>query len=110
MFEIFINSEYNREELAGLTRMISLAMRCGISIESIIDQLFRLDPDSLGFSVGEIINEAYSLDDNHTPAVQYVETKQENAEFTCPNCGSHDVQLTGHCWQCNACGSGGCQT
>lgn len=110
MFEIFINSEYNREELAGLTRMISLAMRCGISIESIIDQLFRLDPDSLGFSVGEIINEAYSLDDNHAPAVQYVETKQENAEFTCPNCGSHDVQLTGHCWQCNACGSGGCQT
>ncbi len=107
LFEIFVNSERHKDEVDGITRLISLAMRCGVSIDAIIKQLFKLGVDSVGFAVGVSLNDAYTLD-THEPVVQEVEVEEKPASMECPECHSKDVKLSGHCWQCDECGASGC--
>lgn len=107
LFEIFVNSERHKDEVDGITRLISLAMRCGVSIDAIIKQLFKLNADSVGFAVGVSLNDAYTLD-THEPVVQEVEVEEKQTSMECPECHSKDVKLSGHCWQCDECGASGC--
>lgn len=107
MFEIFVNSERHKDEVDGITRLISLSMRCGVSIEAIIKQLFKLNTDSVGFVVGMTLNDAYTLD-SHEPIVQDVEVEERQTDMECPECHSKNVKLSGHCWQCDSCGASGC--
>lgn len=107
LFELFVNSERHKDEVDGITRLISLAMRCGVSIDSIISQLFKLNVDSVGFAVGNALNDAYTLD-THEPVVQEVEVEEKETIMECPECHSKNVKLTGHCWQCDECGASGC--
>lgn len=107
LFEIFVNSEKHKDEVDGITRVVSLAMRCGVSIESIISQLYKLNYSSIGFAIGDVINNAYALD-THEPAVQEVEVTKTHEEMQCPECHSKDVKLEGHCWTCDNCGASGC--
>lgn len=107
LFELFVNSERHKDEVDGITRLISLAMRCGVSIDSIISQLFKLNVDSVGFAVGNALNDAYTLD-THEPVVQEVEVEEKETTMECPECHSKNVKLTGHCWQCDECGASGC--
>lgn len=107
LFEIFVNSEKHKDEVDGITRVVSLAMRCGVSIESIIRQLYKLNADSIGFAIGDVINDAYALD-THEPVVQEVEVTKVHEEMQCPECHSKDVKLEGHCWVCDNCGASGC--
>lgn len=107
LFEIFVNSERHKDEVDGITRLISLSMRCGVSIDAIIKQLFKLNADSVGFAVGMTLNDAYTLD-SHEPIVQEVEVEDRPKEMECPECHSKNVKLSGHCWQCDSCGASGC--
>ena len=107
MFEIFVNSEHHKDEVDGITRLISLSMRCGVSIDTIIKQLFKLNTDSVGFAVGVTLNDAYTLD-SHEPIVQDVEVEDRQTDMECPECHSKNVKLDGHCWQCDSCGASGC--
>ena len=107
MFEIFVNSERHKDEVDGITRLISLSMRCGVSIDAIIKQLFKLNTDSVGFAVGMTLNDAYTLD-SREPIVQEVEVDDKPREMECPECHSKNVKLSGHCWQCDSCGASGC--
>lgn len=107
LFEIFVNSERHKDEVDGITRLISLSMRCGVSIDAIIKQLFKLNADSVGFAVGMILNDAYTLD-THEPIIQEVEVDEKPTEMECPECHSKNVKLSGHCWQCDSCGASGC--
>ena len=107
MFEIFVNSERHKDEVDGITRLISLSMRCGVSIDAIIKQLFKLNTDSVGFAVGVTLNDAYTLD-SHEPIVQNVEVEDRQTDMECPECHSKNVKLDGHCWQCDSCGASGC--
>nr|DAG63333.1 MAG TPA: hypothetical protein [Caudoviricetes sp.] len=107
LFEIFVNSERHKDEVDGITRLISLSMRCGVSIDAIIKQLFKLNADSVGFAVGMTLNDAYTLD-SHEPIVQEVEVEERPREMECPECHSKNVKLSGHCWQCDSCGASGC--
>lgn len=107
LFEIFVNSERHKDEVDGITRLISLSMRCGVSIDAIIKQLFKLNADSVGFAVGMTLNDAYTLD-SHEPIIQEVEVEDRPREMECPECHSKNVKLSGHCWQCDSCGASGC--
>lgn len=107
LFEIFVNSEKHKDEVDGITRLISLSMRCGVSIDAIIHQLFKLNVDSIGFAVGMTLNDAYTLD-THEPVVQEVEVEDKQTDMECPECHSKNVKLSGHCWQCDECGASGC--
>lgn len=107
LFEIFVNSERHKDEVDGITRLISLSMRCGVSIDAIIKQLFKLNAGSVGFAVGMTLNDAYTLD-SHEPIVQEVEVEDRPREMECPECHSKNVKLSGHCWQCDSCGASGC--
>jgi ribonucleoside-diphosphate reductase alpha chain len=107
MFEIFVNSERHKDEVDGITRLISLSMRCGVSIDAIIKQLFKLNTDSVGFAVGVTLNDAYTLD-SHEPIVQDVEVEDRQTDMECPECHSKNVKLSGHCWQCDSCGASVC--
>lgn len=107
LFEIFVNSERHKDEVDGITRLISLSMRCGVSIDAIIKQLFKLNADSVGFAVGMTLNDAYTLD-THEPIIQEVEVDDKPTEMECPECHSKNVKLSGHCWQCDSCGASGC--
>ena len=107
LFEIFVNSERHKDEVDGITRLISLSMRCGVSIDAIIKQLFKLNADSVGFAVGMTLNDAYTLD-SHEPIVQEVEVEDRQRDMECPECHSKNVKLSGHCWQCDSCGASGC--
>lgn len=107
LFEIFVNSERHKDEVDGITRLISLSMRCGVSIDAIIKQLFKLNADSVGFAVGMTLNDAYTLD-SHEPIIQEVEVEDRPREMECPECHSKNVKLSGHCWQCDLCGASGC--
>ena len=107
LFEIFVNSERHKDEVDGITRLISLSMRCGVSIDAIIKQLFKLNADSVGFAVGMTLNDAYTLD-SHEPIVQEVEVEDRPREMECTECHSKNVKLSGHCWQCDSCGASGC--
>ena len=107
MFEVFVSTEHHAHEVAGITRMVSLAMRCGVSIQSIIEQLFKLSADSIGFAIGTALNDAYAFEDTEQ-LVQEVEVTKHKDGFVCPECGGKDVKLVGHCWECAVCGAGGC--
>ena len=107
LFEIFVNSERHKDEVDGITRLISLSMRCGVSIDAIIKQLFKLNADSVGFAVGMTLNDAYTLD-SHEPIIQEVEVEDRPRDMECPECHSKNVKLSGHCWQCDSCGASGC--
>lgn len=107
MFEVFVSTERHAHEVAGITRMVSLAMRCGVSIQSIIEQLFKLPADSIGFAIGTALNDAYAFEDTEQ-LVQEVEVTKHQDGFVCPECGGKDVKLVGHCWECAVCGAGGC--
>lgn len=107
LFEIFVNSERHKDEVDGITRLISLSMRCGVSIDAIIKQLFKLNADSVGFAVGMTLNDAYTLD-SHEPIIQEVEVEDKPRDMECPECHSKNVKLSGHCWQCDSCGASGC--
>lgn len=107
LFEIFVNSERHKDEVDGITRLISLSMRCGVSIDAIIKQLFKLNADSVGFAVGMTLNDAYTLD-SHEPIIQEVEVDDKPRDMECPECHSKNVKLSGHCWQCDSCGASGC--
>lgn len=107
MFEVFVSTERHAHEVAGITRMVSLAMRCGVSIQSIIEQLFKLSADSIGFAIGTALNDAYAFEDTGQ-LVQEVEVTKHKDGFVCPECGGKDVKLVGHCWECAVCGAGGC--
>lgn len=107
LFEIFVNSERHKDEVDGITRLISLSMRCGVSIDAIIKQLFKLNADSVGFAVGVTLNDAYTLD-SHEPIIQEVEVEDRPRDMECPECHSKNVKLSGHCWQCDSCGASGC--
>lgn len=107
LFEIFVNSERHKDEVDGITRLISLSMRCGVSIDAIIKQLFKLNADSVGFAVGMTLNDAYTLD-SHEPIIQEVEVEDRQRGMECPECHSKNVKLSGHCWQCDSCGASGC--
>ena len=107
LFEIFVNSERHKDEVDGITRLISLSMRCGVSIDAIIKQLFKLNADSVGFAVGMTLNDAYTLD-SHEPIIQEVEVDDRPRDMECPECHSKNVKLSGHCWQCDSCGASGC--
>ena len=107
LFEIFVNSERHKDEVDGITRLISLSMRCGVSIDAIIKQLFKLNADSVGFAVGMTLNDAYTLD-SHEPIIQEVEVEDRQRDMECPECHSKNVKLSGHCWQCDSCGASGC--
>lgn len=107
MFEVFVSTERHAHEVAGITRIVSLAMRCGVSIQSIIEQLFKLSADSIGFAIGTALNDAYAFEDTEQ-LVQEVEVTKHKDGFVCPECGGKDVKLVGHCWECAVCGAGGC--
>ena len=112
--------------MIGLSRMISLAARGGLSIESILDQL-----KSCGvcpsYAVRKAVNKdtskgsccpvavGYALKDMYNEIQSKLNIiKQENSQKNdigeeCPNCHSKTLIHQGGCIECNSCGYSKCE-
>jgi ribonucleoside-diphosphate reductase alpha chain len=84
------------DEGAWITRMMSMALRHGVPIEYIADQL------SKDGSVVDLNNVLARL------LKRYVKKRDEKEDESCPQCASHAIVYEEGCKKCSDCGWAGC--
>lgn len=84
------------DEQAGLSRMISLALRHGANIKFAVEQLLKADGNFQSF------NKAIAR-----TLKKYIKDG-ERSTFTCDNCGSENVVFMEGCETCRDCGNSKC--
>jgi ribonucleoside-diphosphate reductase alpha chain len=115
LFEVFtFNSGGCSANIATITRLCSLALRSGIKVEEILEELKetscpacmellkqgRTDiSKSCGNAIAEIIEKAYNKN---------VE-KDTSGLLACPSCGKKTLRPEGRCWNCQNCGWSKCE-
>lgn len=117
IFEVFTNTTQPDTNTGVVTRMTSLSLRCGVSVKEIIKQLETgakkagMFFPTVADAVADVLAEVYTVSDT-TPVVQKIEIeakpKKDHSNFKCPECGSPDVKIEGHCFVCESCGCSGC--
>lgn len=90
-----ISRLFESDELDALTRMISTALRNGVKIEYIVEQLQKAEGSVISFSKAI----ARTLK-------KYV---KDLTIFKCKECGSKNILLEEGCFKCKDCGSSKCE-
>lgn len=133
ILECFVHTSKNgicQSNINALTRMISVAMRSGIKIDEIIDQLQGINcpacvkskangniidgiscPDIISKVIREEYNsvfgeEIHSNKDNKDQSITTKQNSNQNKMY-CPDCGA-EIQLTEGCMKCTSCGWSKC--
>lgn len=112
-FEVFTNvSSGCKSNINTITRLVSLALRCGVKVDEVIHELkANICPacsvlkqqgkteisGSCGTCIAEAIEEVYQKKDN-----------QESTLAICPECGKNGLVPTGRCVSCSQCGWSRC--
>lgn len=91
-----ILSSANSDEGAWITRMMSVALRHGVPIEYLTDQL------SKDGSIVDVNNVLARL------LKKYVKKRDEKETEKCPQCGSHAIVYEEGCKKCSDCGHSQC--
>ena len=128
--EIFTNSSKNgtcKANLNGQTRMASLALRAGVKVEEVIDQLKGIHCQSCAFArakgnqidgtscpdiISKCLKKSYSKVTNVSTEKPKIDNKSVHPVSTqhgeaCPECG-HSLDHTGGCKTCPECGWSKC--
>lgn len=133
LVESFVNTSKNgicRSNIDGINRMISLALRSGVKVEEIIDQLKSINCPACtrarakgeeinGMSCPDIIAKvlqeeyysgSFTIPNGNKIKEKKFEAKDENLKDhkRCPECGEHLVR-EGGCIQCPNCGWSACE-
>lgn len=90
-----IRSLFETDEQDALTRMISTALRNGVKIEYIVEQLYKAEGSVVSFSKAV----ARTLK-------KYV---KDTSGLKCPQCSGINVVLEEGCFKCRDCGNSKCQ-
>ena len=119
VFEVFTNVTNGcKSNISSITKLISLALRSGIKVDEIVEELKssqcpacgvlrqqgRKDiSNSCGACIGEAIELAY--EDIGIP----IEEKPKENLLVCPECGEPGLIPTGKCFNCAKCGWSRCE-
>ena len=93
-----IVSHFKNENYAAHARLISLSLRHGIPIQYIVEQLQKIDNDTL-FSFNKVISRVLK---------SYVKDGIEASGKTCSNCGEDKLIYQEGCLRCSSCGYSKC--
>jgi len=93
-----IVSHFKNENYAAHARLISLSLRHGIPIQYIVEQLQKIDNDTL-FSFNKVISRVLK---------SYVKDGVEANGKTCSNCGEDKLVYQEGCLRCSSCGYSKC--
>ncbi len=130
--EIFTNTSKHgtcQANLNGQTRMTSLALRAGIKVDEVIDQLQgircsscvrakakgeKIDGISCPDILGTCIETLQHMVDGHNPFIgrtplQPIETTHTDNGLECPSCHKKTLQAEGGCFICTSCGYSKCE-
>ena len=90
-------NRYEDQDASLVTRLMSTALRHGVPLEFISDQIIKskVPITSLAKALGRAV--AY-----------YINPEEAKASFKCPECGSSDLKISGTCHTCNQCGWSKC--
>ena len=113
-FEIFTNSSGGcGSNIGTITRLVSLALRCGVSVKSIIGELKenkcpacqllrRQGNTEVSLSCGNAIAEA--LEESYGETVE-----MPKGDLECPECHKMTLRSEGKCFTCGNCGYSKCE-
>ncbi len=120
-FEVFVQigkSGYSTMADAEATgRLVSLALRSGVSVKDVVEQLEGIGGSSPVFSEGKLV---MSIPDAIATVLKkhFVEPSENNAETTkravdlnlerCPDCGDRALAFEQGCMTCRSCGFSKC--
>ena len=122
-YEVLINTAVNNslkdmQILELSARMTSLALRHGVPLKFIIDQLYKINgqyiysiPSTLAKTLEEYIpseGEDYSIPPEGNGDYSVVEHKPKVTGMKCPQCGENKYTKTDGCYQCMSCGYSKC--
>ena len=90
-------NRYEDQDASLVTRLISTALRHGVPLEFISDQIIKskVPITSLAKALGRAV--AY-----------YIKPDEAKSSFKCPECGSRDLKVEGTCYTCQVCGASRC--
>lgn len=126
VFEIFTNASGGcQSNIATITRLASLALRSGTSVEDVCRQmevmkcpacqtLIRQGKKNISLSCGSAIasalREAYNnLKDEKGKHIKSEEEKNAAINVECPSCHHHTLKPDGKCVTCTRCGWSRCE-
>lgn len=112
IFEVFNNSSGGcTSNLGTITRLVSLALRSGVCVDSIIGELkenkcqgclaLRKQGKQVSQSCGNALAEAIEE--------MYGEKKDNTPYMICPECGEQKMRAVGKCTECVNCGYSKCE-
>lgn len=103
--------------IGTITRLVSLALRSGIKVEDVIEELKanscnacleikkqgKNASNSCGYAIGESIEKEYKR-------LKHKETiEKPNGLLACPECGKHTLRPEGKCFSCSNCSYSKCE-
>lgn len=91
-----ILKESDSDEGAWVTRMMSMALRHGVSVDYLTEQLSK---DGSVVDVNRVLSRLLK---------KYSKNRSTFSKETCPQCGSSDLKREDGCVQCLSCGWSGC--
>ena len=112
-FEVFTNASQGcTSNIGTITRLVSLALRCGVSVSSVIEELKenkcsacqllrRQGNKDVSLSCGNAIAEA--LEESYGETVEVVK-----GDLECPECHKMTLRAEGKCFTCDNCGYNAC--
>ena len=118
VFEVFTNPSGGcKSNIGTITRLISLALRSGIKVEKVIEELrenkcpacqvLRRQGKDVSLSCANAIADAMEQMITGKDEVDDVETSEEFKE--CPECHKKTLRPEGKCWTCSSCGYNACE-
>lgn len=120
IFEVFTNASGGcQANISTITRLISLALRSGVKVSKVIDelrenrcnacQLLRRQGKNVSLSCGNAIADAIeSMIDGTKSEVIDIESNG-TVLLPCPECGKKTLRPEGKCYTCSNCGYNACE-
>ena len=118
LFEIFTNTNSDsQDDISTITRLTSLALRCGISVDEVIKQLHSgHEIKTIGDAMGDVLDDVYLDMENQKQGdkpeltkITIDKPKNKVINQKCPECGEETLKPDGHCVTCTNCGWSACQ-
>lgn len=118
VFEVFTNPSGGcKSNIGTITRLISLALRSGIKVDKVIEELrenkcpacqvLRRQGKDVSLSCANAIADAMEQMITGKDEVNDVETDEQFKE--CPECHRKTLRPEGKCWTCSSCGYNACE-
>lgn len=119
IFEVFTNSSGGcQANIATITRLISLALRSGVKVDKIIEELRenkcpacqavrRAGNKEVSLSCGNAIADA--IEKMAVDADKVIDIKENIGFLECPECHKKTLRPEGKCYTCDNCGYNACE-